>query len=493
MYSGTLPLPRISLPIFNLLTLPDMLLTVANDSSFRPYQKGHIYVFCLFLRVPTQSSQIDLLVTDFTSNPNIVSDKIRVPTTEAISLKREQILHIKLGISEFQNLLEEYKTRFRRDFFDREAASLENSNWIDVANKACLMRANLRIQKRALEFHIVAEQVRLISQYDEDFQPFWDRFVDQGSLVLARDPKLRETLCSLVGKPTKLPSDEAGNTHNEHLSSPNVQLESPDVHSDPLNSSDDKENSSRAIKQEPVSSEEMLQVKQESDSQASQRLREVLDPVSQPAQPRVGLPPASQYLTQFRTQPSIPDTQFGVQLESQFAVNADSQQSTLFETQRSDSQEIADLQGLFVNSLLDSNFLLLADLNAVPMVQNHRLFRCRAKLAGTIPQDLSYICAKHFGPNLSLSDPRVEDLILVFSGNSEHLLTPDNSVCVTIPKERVCAFFGFQYAEQLYTNIGLIASRPRRARFADLELMVAPVSGSLCWVPTNLLYVHLFQ
>lgn len=470
-----------------------MLLTVANDSSFRPYQKGHIYLFCLFLRVPTQSSQIDLLATDFTSNPHIVSDKIRVPATEAISLKREQILHLKLGIGELQNLLEEYKTRFRQDFFDREAASLENSNWIDVANKACLLRANLRIQKRALDFHVVAEQVRLISQYDQDFQPFWDRFVDQGRLVLTRDPKLRKTLYSVVGKSAQVLNDQAGKTHTDHMSSQNTQVESNNLHSDLHNSFDDKENSSHGIKQEPVSSSEMLQVKQESDSQASERLREVLDPVSQPAQPRLGLPPASQYLTQFHTQPSIPDTQFGVQFESQFAVNADSQQSTLFETQRSDSQEIADLQGLLINSLLDSNFLALADLNALPMVLNHRLFRCRARLAGTLPQDLSYVCAKHFEPDLSLSDPRVEDLVLVFSGNSERLLTPDNSVSVTIPKERVCAFFGFQYAEQLYTNIGLIALEPRRARFADLELVVAPVSGTLCWIPTNLLYVHLFQ
>lgn len=437
------------------------ILTVSDQAQFKPYGSGRMYCHVLAFQVSTSVNLVDLLVTDYTSNPAIVCDRIRLPQFEGLDVAPQQVLHLSIPLKLLISLADEYQARFGEEFFDRMDAHLTQTNWVPLHDKFCLADLTVGVQKKSthLTGHVVL--VRLLSDVP-DVMPFFNRFLEKCGLLLAANPaRATKVIQNLGWQAYERVSSELG----------------------PL-AADSTSYSSES--QTQVKAEQTFEEQSLEELDLQEQLRELLEPVSQPAQHQGRLQSQiqpqsqsqnesqSQYLTQLHS--VQPDDHQSPPEESQdYMVHADSERSTLFVPE----------------SWSPPQYCLLARLNELPLVPDNTVYTTEAYVAGSIPPNLECLCTKvyeAYGNSIELSDPQVAPLELILLDSLDSQLTPDNSIMVSVESKDILKFVGVEFAEQLYTRLGHFQRQFRRRplRKVTVELSIVTHDGISGWAMRNL-------
>lgn len=436
------------------------ILTVGNNSTFRSYATGNLYAHVLAFRVNTQNTIADLLVTDYTSNPEIVGDRIKLPEFTGLDVTPTQILHLSVEINLLKELAEQYQTKFDEEFFDRLDAGLSQTNWVVLHDKFCLANLQVRLQKRATHLTGDVQQAWLLSEQLVEIEQFWDRVLEWCSSHMSQN-------LSLVSKIV--------NSLNKDAISRAVVVLGPLVLTSGSTSYSAGESQTQ-IKTEQSSDEIDLQA----------NFRDLLEPVSQPAQPHRHSQSQTQYLTQLQSlhSQSIPQSQYSDSQNSQPLIES----TTYLGEQLTGDKSNDDIFSIETRGAL---FHTLAQLNRIPLEVNNRIYKTKAYVVGTIPQDLTYLCTKVYEVQegkICISDPHIEPLELILLDSSEKSLTPQNSLLVLLPKDQLMVFMGLQFHEQLYTRLEKLQSlfKQRELQKITFELTITSDNGIAMWTTRNL-------
>lgn len=121
----------------------------------------------------------------------------------------------------------------------------------------------------------------------------------------------------------------------------------------------------------------------------------------------------------------------------------------------------------------------LEQINAIKLVPDNRVYRTKAYIAGSMPENLAFVCVKGYvadGVKVALTDPFLQHLELILSdvqpGTDDKLLDHTNSVSVHVVDDQLPDFFGLSGVESIYTKLGALNERfqQRRTRKVNLEL-----------------------
>lgn len=252
------------------------LLRVEDSSKFRTYATGLLYCHVLALRINT-GGLADVLVTDYTSNPEIASEKIQTPALESLPLRSDECLHLGIDLQRLTSLAGQYHHKFQEEIFSRLDASLSQSNWIDVAHRFVLARVGVRLQKKPTHLTGNVMNIALVEPRD-DLGSFWTRFLVRVTPFMIQNPKMLLKVVQSLGP-------DALNAAGDVIALLSAKIS--------VHSSADQEN----------------RVKIENDSDDELQAQSNLEP-SQPAQQ----PSQSQFLTQLQDKSQ---SQISFSLESQ--------------------------------------------------------------------------------------------------------------------------------------------------------------------------------
>lgn len=153
-----------------------------------------------------------------------------------------------------------------------------------------------------------------------------------------------------------------------------------------------------------------------------------------------------------------------------------------------DPRRLFDNDDALIEPQTHRNIYTLEQLNAIKLIPDNRLYRAKAYIAGSIPENLSFVCTKGYvaeGSKVTLTDPFLQHLELVLSdvepGTGEKLLDSTNSISVYVLDEQLPEFFGLSGVESIYTKLGALNQRfqERRTRPVNLELYKQVVKKSL--------------
>lgn len=438
-------------------------LTVGDRSEFRSYGAGNLYCHVLAFRVTTSRSIADLLVTDYTANDDIQAERLRPPTFEGLQLQHNQVLQLTISIELLEALAQDYQSRFDEEFFDRLGAHLSQTSWVVLHDRLCLANLQIRLQKKATHLMGHVKQLWVLLYQAPDALPFWERVLAWCGQIMTRNPGLAAKVVGILSKECQ---DRAATV-----------LGTLAVMSDSTSYSTGE--SQTQVKAEHSSDEIDLQ----------NHLRDMLEPVSQPAQPHRHSQTQTQYLTQLQSLNSQPESQIN-HGEPRNGLDAALHQR--------DNYPSRDDDNLFAHEALANPFHSLAQLNRLPLVPNNRIYKTEAYVVGVIPQDLTSLCTKVYevqDSQISLSDPHIEPLELILLDLDDKLLTPENSLLVWVSRADLMHFMGLNYPEQLYTRLGHFQAlfKKRLLRKIPLELTISTERAISKWTTRNLDFGALVQ
>ena len=444
------------------------LLEVKNRESFRGYESGYLFVHLLALRVNT-SSFSDIIVTDYSSNPNVASDWNRMNVFGGHELPHDLLLHLQMPLDTVRRLCSEFHAKNNgKALFEGIDTPGEENNWIDVSERFCLTRIEVKLRKTVSK---LTGRVTNANIADLDNSPqsseFWNRFLCLPFVNLPGQTHLRpsEVLQRLQG----IASEPLGN----ELTEDPVKIETMDSDLDSQTKLQDiLEPTSQFSEGERKMSGITLQQQEIPASVHGQYLHDL--PLSQPLQ-------AGQLLL---NQEMDNGTQFLTQLPHSQALLAD---------QRDDQQLLSFT--LDSNGSVKSHYKL-SELNELPLRPDDKIYHTLAIVAGTIPAILKTVCkgCKVIDGELSLTDPLTSSIELIIADTSPDplgestLLTQRNSLTIHIASDNLLGFFGVTFAEQLYTQLPDIQTRfnKRKPRRIPLQLVLTETKGGCVWLPQNL-------
>lgn len=437
-------------------------LTVGNKD-FRMYAKGNLYCHVLAFRVSTAKSVADLLVTDYTSNPNIQDERLGVPSFQDLEISPDQILHLTLSIEQLKRLALEYQSRYDEEFFSKLDAHLTQTNWVILQGKLCFANLHVSVHKKLPHLTGLVDQQFVLSRLLVNVLPFWERVLHNCGQIMTSRPNLAAKVISNL-------SDECRDRATHVLGSLAVVLDSTSY--------------STGESQTQVKTEHSLD---EMDLQ--NQLRDILEPVSQPAQVYRHSQTQTQYLTQLQSLNS--------QLDSQFRDGPSQSQSDGSNLQENNAELHQD-DNLFASEPLIGQSHTLAQLNRVPLLPNSRIYHTEAYVVGTIPKELMMLCTKKYNVEngqIALTDPIVESLQLVLLDLELKLLTPENLLLVWVSRDEIMEFMGLKYHEQLYTRLAAFQEllRNRKLKKIPLELSITSETGIAQWTTRKLSFDNLVK
>lgn len=173
-------------------------ITVQDCSKFKSYTAVQLDCHVLALRINTNST-CDLLVSDYTSSPDIVSDRVKLPAIGRLSLRPDEFFNLSILLNLLTHLSQEYQHSYNEELFDKKDAHLSQSNWIDVAHRFVFARVLVKLQKKASHWAGIVQRAALL-QYDEQFVHFWKRCIERIGPLMAEHPGLLLLVMNYLGK-----------------------------------------------------------------------------------------------------------------------------------------------------------------------------------------------------------------------------------------------------------------------------------------------------
>lgn len=450
---------RVVFPALINTTLLMKLLEVKNRDNFRSYDSGYLYVHLLALRVNTSDCS-DVIVTDYSGNQDVVSERSRVNMFGGHELPRDQLLDLQIPLNVLRTLCLEYAASTNDKALFETAT--DDTNWIDVSTQFCLLCIEVKLRKTVNKLTGTITKARVVDvDTTPDIAGFWERFM---CLPLCDVPD------QMSFKPSDLIKRLQGNT-------PETQLDK--------------------SMEAPVKIENL-----DSEIDSQQNLEDILEPASQfsqvnrgrdiaSAQPVIhGLPLLLALDQSQQSQPVIQNTQFLTQVppsQTQGSNNEDGEYPILFT--------------LDSNGSLKSDYTL-AELGEIAVQPDNRVYSTLAFVAGTIPS-ISYVVSKafkiHNGEPI-LIDPETSFLELVLadidpSAQGDKITLPQaNTLSVHIPPGEILAFFGVRFVEDLYIKLPAIEEQlhKRVPHKIPVQLILSDTTGGCAWVPQNLTIDDLF-
>lgn len=448
------------------------LLEVKNRDSFRGYETGYLYVHLLALRVNT-SKFSDVIVTDYTGNPDVVSEWSRVNVFGGHELPRDQLLNLQVPLEVLKSLCLDYSgCSDGRALFKGIDALHEDSNWIDISTQFCLAYIEVKLRKTVSKLTGTITRARIADvDRTSDIEAFWKRF-------------LSLPLCDIPERTSLKPSDVVRKLQG-------------------ISSETDPDKSIEA----PVKIEHL-----DSEIDSQHNLQDILEPASQFSQGdrQRGIAPgqpAIQALQQLQLLQTLQVLPLQIELSQK---NPAAVQGTQFLTQIPQSQtQVGDSndEKLPLLFTLDSNgsvksHYTLAELSEIPLRPDNKVYNTLAIVAGTIPK-ITTVISKAFSKSqghLELTDPGASFLELVLTDvepieqGCKTTLSQNNILSVHIPPSEISQFLGGDFPEQLYTQLPAIEERfqKRSPKNLSFQLTLSNTTCGCVWVPQSLTLNDLF-
>lgn len=454
------------------------LLVIENKEQFRQYAQGWLYAHVLAIRA-NSSSTCDVIVTDYTSNSDIVSEWIRINTFGGHIFPYEQLFHLRIPLSLLKQLCREFESSTHgMQLFEADDTGSNADNWIDVSCKYCLVRLQLTFQKKSAGSTGNVRDLSIVNvDKTHDIEQFWMRFM---------------TL-PLVNKPGMITAKRS-----------TVMLQLQASHTVDFHSSD-----SGPIKIENLDSDYDSQVKlQDALEQASQYGQPSKDHNSMAlAQAGRIAPNTLHSFHALKPQPLQSSSASQQQSARQTVHSAQFLTQVLgFPTQEHSSATSEESYPFsFMTEFSDAtkNSYCLAALNEVPKKTNNKIYHTEAVVLGTVPEISRVVvkaCSISNG-NLTLSDPQISSLELIVADSlpidpkSDSLLSSNNSLSVHIPSDEVLGFFGTKFPEELYTKLQHLQNEfdKRSASLIPIQLTLFEYRGVWLWKPRNLSFTDIIS
>lgn len=398
-------------------------------------------IFCFGLSINISSSGPSrLLVTDFSSNP-LISNSFRGSYfIEEFEIPVEQIFQIDLYQEKLNVLIKEYELNFRDSLFDASPAPP-----FRISDKVCILKASVVLKKYNNVLEGRARKVRLVNNGD------------------LGDDNLKKLFSRLSKLPASFFND---NMDKIKKVIPNIYYEKALSDLKDQGSSQTKRTVNGALSGSNLPSQN--QGSQAYSSQATQFpiKRENVTNIISESQPGQGSIKCEEI-----SETVVPDTLFA---EDYF--NSDDENLPEFGNSQPPqvSQNILNIpQGYHSIKQLNESFSNSID---------NEIYRIKAKVIGSNPDDLSYICVKTYKHQMRdnkilLSDPFMRSLELIIcdqstrSGNEDViLLEMDNFMTIYLDGEQLLKSFDFDSIESAYTKLPQLIDKSFKSSFVELEL-----------------------
>lgn len=440
------------------------LLTVKDVKNIRLYLSGFLIAHILALRINTSGS-CDLIVTDYSSNSDTISEWNRENFYGGREFPRDQLLHLEISMSLVQKLCSEYNDSTNgADLFD---AADRDSSWIDICERFAIAHLVVNLRKRENVLTGAVKDVTIASiDNASEAGTFWERFL---SLTLQSDAGLISILPSEVIKRLQgsMYSADAETTDEGQVKAEHQESE---IDSQ-LNLKDFLEDASQYTQKRLKEDNEQLTFGTLQISSLQRTNSLLAEPVSQ------GLWAPSTQRSQLLTQvPSLHS-------HSEEAVTDEQHRPLSFILESCDSTK---------------THFSLADLSGIPLTPNNRVYRTQAIVVGSVPAISRVVTKSCFVKNqkFTLSDPRTSGLELIIADdfsvedNKTKILSSRNSLVIHLAADEVLQFFGAEFDEQLYPRLQDIERRflQRKPKVVPLQLIIVEVNGVCLWKPQNLTF-----
>lgn len=456
---------------------------LSDPSNFDKYRSGNLNGHVLALR-PIQDLHWDILVTDYTQNV-----KLKEKSTDhenKLGLSEDLKITLKISSGLCRTIIDEYKYKTGIDLFLASNVDMEKSRWIEVSDKFCFVKLEIRLKKSLVGF---VNSIKLVHSGDAEFCLFWDRMYKCiGETMNAIPPLLINSLrgcidlkqlnsLTLKEDPTMVHLPDSSQNPDPH----------PTIKQEDLGNNDSQRltSSVKATTQdclfkltlECLSQENENSIKFNSLSTGHLALK------------NGGLPLQTQ-TNELLTQ--LDNSQNQAQAMSNF-LESHSERTAFFMQLPSSTLRHQHRDEAHVPSITS-----IADLKQDPYVPDGKIYRLRARIIGHFPKDLNQLCTKLYlcdDLGVRCSGPRIQHLKFVLSDTKPGKLASSDSVVVCIPKESLLNFFSYKHIEQLYTQLSDIVEDLKSVVGKDVlaELFLDSHDGRTSWIWRNLTLKSLLE
>lgn len=404
------------------------------------YLSEFFYLHILAFR-PNSDRSWDIVATDYTRHERL--EDTSYGDQNKLGLNKNQRIRIKILPELFTKLSSEYKLKSKKDLFDGSDVNLKVSSWVEVSTGFCFAKLHIRFHK-SLEGYAIGGAI--VKEQSEEFDSFWSRFSYFVGDKVSSIPSILINSVENCVKESAL-DNLCGRMDNQldffsFDKLPAIKLEKLERDEKPAafpNQALDQSSLLR-LTLEPVSESNRARGFQATSQLATSKEK------SYPTEVEFASAYApEEFLTQMSTQPRAIDRQNNITK----SISTENSQ-----VRRVHSSADMDLR-LDTNQTISlTNFLNKTSEQL--MYKATKIHRVKAQIICYTPNFLTQLCTKLYlqeDSEILTTGPRLNSLKFMIADCEPGLLTPKNSLIVSVPQSCILKFFSCKHMEQLYTSL----------------------------------------